>query len=50
MPIQVLETLGTPSGHDQNRTSPLHIIVKTIYHREQGNKIESYKREKSNKI
>jgi hypothetical protein len=29
MPIQVQEASRTPNRHDQNRTSPRHIIVKT---------------------
>jgi hypothetical protein len=28
MPIQVQETSRTPNRHDQNRTSPWHIIIK----------------------
>jgi hypothetical protein len=30
MPIQVQEATRTPKRHDQNRTSPWHIIVKII--------------------
>jgi hypothetical protein len=30
MPIQVQEASRTPNGHDKNRMSPWHIIVKTI--------------------
>jgi hypothetical protein len=30
MPFQVQEAFWTTNGHDQNGTSPLHIIVKTI--------------------
>jgi hypothetical protein len=30
MPIQVQEASRTPNRHNQNRTSPWHIIVKTI--------------------
>jgi hypothetical protein len=30
MPIQVQEASGIPNRHDQNRTSPWYIIVKTI--------------------
>jgi hypothetical protein len=30
MPIQMQEVSGTSNRHEQNRTSPWHIIVKTI--------------------
>jgi tRNA A37 threonylcarbamoyladenosine dehydratase len=30
MSIQVLEASRTPKTHDQNRTSPWYIIIKTI--------------------
>jgi hypothetical protein len=30
MPIQVEEASRTPNRHDQNWTSPWHIIIKTI--------------------
>jgi hypothetical protein len=30
MPIQVQESSRTPNRPDQNRTSPWHIIIKTI--------------------
>jgi hypothetical protein len=30
MPIQVQEASRTPNRHDQNRTFPQHIIIKTI--------------------
>jgi hypothetical protein len=29
LPIQVQEVSRTPNRHDQNRTSPQHIIIKT---------------------
>jgi hypothetical protein len=31
MPIQVQEVSSTPNIHEQNRTSPGHIMDKTIY-------------------
>jgi hypothetical protein len=30
MPIKVQEASKEPNRHDQNRTSPLHVIVKTV--------------------
>jgi hypothetical protein len=30
MPIQIQEASRTPNRLDQNRTTPLHIIIKTI--------------------
>jgi hypothetical protein len=30
LPSQVLEAFRTPKRHDQNRTSPRHIIIKTL--------------------
>jgi hypothetical protein len=30
LPIQIQEAFGTPNRLDQNRTSPWHIIIKTI--------------------
>jgi hypothetical protein len=30
IPIQVQEAISTPKKHDQNRTTPCHIVVKTI--------------------
>jgi hypothetical protein len=49
MPIQVQEASSIPTRHDQNRTSPPHIIVTTISVENKDN-IEVCKREKSNNI
>jgi hypothetical protein len=47
MPIQVQEASTTSNRHDQTRTSPQHVIAKTI---STGKNIEAYKREKANNI
>jgi hypothetical protein len=49
MNIQVQETSRTPNRLDQNRTTPGHIIIKTIS-TENTKNIEGCKREKTNNI
>jgi hypothetical protein len=49
IPIQVQEASTTPNRHDQNRTSPQHIIVKTIS-TENKERILKAVREKSHDI
>jgi hypothetical protein len=49
MPIQVQEASRTQNRHDQNRTSPQHIIIKTIS-KENKEGILKVIREKSNSI
>jgi hypothetical protein len=45
MPIQVQEASRSPNRHDQNRTTPGHIIIKTTS-TETGNRILKVVREK----
>jgi hypothetical protein len=49
LPIQVQEDSRTPNRLDQNRTSPQHIIIKTISTVQRKN-IEGCEREKTNNI
>jgi hypothetical protein len=45
MPTQVKEASRIPNRHDENRTSPQHIIVKNNKHKEQGKNTEDFKGE-----
>jgi hypothetical protein len=44
MPIQIEEASRTPNRHDQNRTSPQHIIIKTTSTDNKEKNIEGCKR------
>jgi hypothetical protein len=48
-PIQVLEASRTPNRHDQNRNSPLYIIIKRTS-TENKERILKAVREKKNKV
>jgi hypothetical protein len=50
MPIQMQEAARTPNRPDQNRSTPLHIIIKTTNTETQERILKAVKREKTNNI
>jgi hypothetical protein len=50
MPIQVQEASRTPNTHNQNRTSPWHIIVKPISTENKERILKAERGKKSNTI